>query len=1051
MPFKRLVFRVFTLLDGKRPLVLAVIGAAVALSLALSSRVGMEEDITAMLPVGDPAIDNLRETMRRFSSMNRMFVDVSVGAGHEDSLVKAADAMHAGLEGISGIRRVLYRFDEIGGPELYPFMLGIIPNIFTEEDAGLLEQRISPESIRTYLELARRQAAGPQGAALKHILPKDPIGMGQALLSRLAAAQAALGGGAIRDGRMTSADGRHVMTIIETDFPSSDAVRSEPLLREVFAIAASVKTAFARTKAEVAVTGGHRAALENGKMIRGDAVRTVLIGLLAMFATCAVAYRRKWPALLTFLPMLIGGAFALAVLSLLKNTLSAIAIGCGSIIAGISVDYAIHALYHLDNAGCDSRRQMAEIISEIAKPVVLGMLTTACAFLVMAFSSVPGHKQLGLFGALTVAFSALCSLLLLPMLIPVYRHDRPAQPLALTNLMARFFAFSRHYRRALAAAASAAAILAAFGVARLHFDGDLARFNGITKAAAADERLINSVWGDMMRMTGIVVEDKDGNAALEKAATLEKTLDSMMSAGSIPGYTSLAGLCPPVSEQKSNLERWRSFWNAGRAAALHADLAAIGAELGFRPDAFAPFLAAIESPPAPLTLEQWMESPLDPFVSQFVSLSADGAWIMSGARLPENADFKTLESAVREKLPDARILDKNALAERLAQTAKNDILKFAAFSYGVVVAALLLLTGSIAMVAAMLAPLSVGLLWTMGALGWAGMSLNIMNVIFVVFLAGVGVDYSLFLVTGKIEEFRGSKPLLPANGGSILLCALTTLCGFGALAFARHPALFSIGVTALAGMFFTASAAYAITPAVMDFFLNPIRRRLEAPAGRRPVDPARIAGIVAARYRFQGVFVEQYVFWKSKCDPLFAALDNVAPDKGLIVDAGCGYGLACFLLWESQPEREFLGIDHDREKIMIAQSAAAMRPCGAKFAEADMFTTDFPACACVLLSDSLHYWPPQAQDTLIAKAFSALLPGGMLALRDTFAEDAGYKTMAFWERFAVRIGFNKGGERLYYRTIEEIKTALAARGFRDITIVGKSGRGSNRLITATKP
>src|SRR2546421_590688 len=49
---------------------------------------------------------------------------------------------------------------------------------------------------------------------------------------------------------------------------------------------------------------------------------------------------------------------------------------------------------------------------------------------------------------------------------------------------------------------------------------------------------------------------------------------------------------------------------------------------------------------------------------------------------------------------------------------------------------------------------------------------------------------------------------------------------------------------------------------------------------------------VARLYRYQGKFVEQFVYWKMKLDPVFAALDVLCSRQGVILDLGCGYGVA---------------------------------------------------------------------------------------------------------------------------------------------------------------
>ena len=96
------------------------------------------------------------------------------------------------------------------------------------------------------------------------------------------------------------------------------------------------------------------------------------------------------------------------------------------------------------------------------------------------------------------------------------------------------------------------------------------------------------------------------------------------------------------------------------------------------------------------------------------------------------------------------------------------------------------------------------------------------NFIFVIFVIGVGGDYSLFMVLAELEPLRGYQERTASTGGAVTLCALTTLFGVGVLVLARHPALFSIGLTALLGISFSLLATLFLVPPCMNW----IGRRL---------------------------------------------------------------------------------------------------------------------------------------------------------------------------------------------------------------------------------
>ena len=72
---------------------------------------------------------------------------------------------------------------------------------------------------------------------------------------------------------------------------------------------------------------------------------------------------------------------AAVTLALCYQHLSAIATGFATIAIGITVDYAIYVIYHLDNAaGTLDREGVGRHVAQLVLPVTVGALTTIVAF-----------------------------------------------------------------------------------------------------------------------------------------------------------------------------------------------------------------------------------------------------------------------------------------------------------------------------------------------------------------------------------------------------------------------------------------------------------------------------------------------------------------------------------------------------------------------------------------------------------------------------------------------------------------------------------------------
>jgi SAM-dependent methyltransferase len=256
----------------------------------------------------------------------------------------------------------------------------------------------------------------------------------------------------------------------------------------------------------------------------------------------------------------------------------------------------------------------------------------------------------------------------------------------------------------------------------------------------------------------------------------------------------------------------------------------------------------------------------------------------------------------------------------------------------------------------------------------------------------------------------------------------------------------------------TVSALPRITPKNFDYSQGPValmrhceeivRAGLQAELDRINTPPV-VRRKVRRLYRYQGRYLEQYVFWKLWLDRMFPFLDKIVPRKGFILDLGCGPGLATHWLAQFTDTRTFLGVDYDADKIRTAQRTVGENE-RIRFELADILEMDYPACDAILLLDVLHYWRPEKQQAILKKARAALPPGGKLVLREA-AKAAGqaHRHTKVWEIYTTLLGLNLTREGLYFRTLTELQDDLKRAGFARTEVISEATKNSNTLIVAT--
>lgn len=128
-------------------------------------------------------------------------------------------------------------------------------------------------------------------------------------------------------------------------------------------------------------------------------------------------------------------------------------------------------------------------------------------------------------------------------------------------------------------------------------------------------------------------------------------------------------------------------------------------------------------------------------------------------------------------------------------------------------------------------PLAVGMGWSLEAMGAMNVSFNLANFFAVPIMIGLGVDSAVH-VLHRYKEGGPERFTLGATRRAVLLTALTTIIGFGALVIARHRGLYSLGVAMALGATGCMLSSLIVLPAALALLekVRPSHRSPQAPS-----------------------------------------------------------------------------------------------------------------------------------------------------------------------------------------------------------------------------
>ena len=785
-----------------------VVTLLLAASVAGALQIDFEEDVFALLPGDEPVVSEAQLAMHRFHGLERIVI--ALESDDPAALASAVDQADAGLRKLDDTRTVVSRIDRAAQEDIGSLYLGKAPLLFDEAMQSQVETRLNEAWYRAALQRYVDAQAGAEGIKVIDSFRGDPFGLDELTLRRFEKLNSGFAGKSDAQGRILSADGRVAILFVETDIPSGNTGKGRELMAAIDGVLGDLAGVTPH------VIGAHRSSVDNAEVLRTDMHLTVATSVLGVLFVFIVAFRAVTPIAVTLLSVVFGFALALGSQGWVHGELSAITAGFAAVLLGIAVDYGIHLVTIYGGLDGDRETRARSALRLFVKPGAAAMVTTIAAMMMLRFSEFDGLHQLsemavvGMVGAFLFAITA--GAMILRKVGP-----KPHSSAKVTNAIGRVLGARRKLAWPLVGLiVLITAVLAAF-LPGVGFDGDVTNLDGKSDATRNSEQVIATTFGqETLSRTLVVV----GGDTLEDALRAnDMAAHDLHSLGA--KYESAAWVLPATQTQHDNIARWGRFWNEARLVRVRKLVNEIGVphpsdpgrELKASERSLKPFFDKLNAPSEVLSPDAIRQRPVWLLLGNFVS-EQDGRWYIGTTTQLDASKMGQLKA----RQPAALVLNKAAFVGRMIEFIRNDLLLMGGMSLLLVVIILWFTFRTLREVAIALVPVAGAIVWTLGLMGMFDIPFNIINTLLTVFIAGLGVDYGIFFV----QTYRESRTRDEADrrlkhaGTGVLLAAVTTLFGFGSLALASHPALFSVGVTTTIGV----TAALVLTLAVVPTLLE---------------------------------------------------------------------------------------------------------------------------------------------------------------------------------------------------------------------------------------
>jgi uncharacterized protein len=793
--------------------VIALVGTLLFL-LALvffATKIKFEEDITRIIPQNEKS-DITAKVLQQLNFSDKITVIIEKEKnGTIDDLTETAYTLLDSLEQLNGyISEIQGRVNEENIQETFDFVYANLPLFLDATDYKNIQNKLTKDSIASQVDKNYKTLLSPTGIVAKDFILNDPLGISFIALKKLQ--QLNLGDDFyLHDGFVITKDNSKILLFITPKLAGTETEKNTLFVAKLDSIKTNINRSFV-SKTNVDFFGSTLIAVANAKQIKHDILSTVMISISVLILIFIFFYRKFYIPLIIFIPTIFGALLATASLYFLKGTISAISISIGAILLGVTVDYSLHILTHYKH-----NSDIQALYAEITKPIIMSSATTAISFLCLLFVNSEALKDLGVFAAISVVFSAVVALVLIPHL---YKSNQQIH--VKKTILDKIGAYPFHQNKIVIGICLLVILSSLFVFNKVTFNNDLAALNFVPKEIKAAEAKLESTTNLTSKSIYLASYGNSIDEVLTKNNHLFAKLNQYKTEQKILKFSSIGGLVLSKEEQLQKIENWNSFWRENSKEKLQKTLIEEGDKLGFKPTTHTSFYNLLNYSFEPIPFSDY--EAIDAFfLKEFVS-KKDNFYTITSLVKVSNSQRDSFVNDI-EKSSEYIAIDRKHMNETFLGKLKNDFGSLINYSLLAIVFILIIFFRRIELMLISVIPIVVTGIVTAGMIVWFGLELNIFSTIVCTLIFGIGVDFSIFMTSALQNEYTTGKNNLATYRTSILLAVITTVLSIGTLIFAKHPALKSISSVSLIGIFSAVIITFVFYPLLFKIaFTNRVKK-----------------------------------------------------------------------------------------------------------------------------------------------------------------------------------------------------------------------------------
>jgi len=670
------------------------------------------------------------------------------------------------------------------------------------------------------------------------------------------------------EGRLISRDGTVALMQLISQGDGNDAAYAMQLTSHLRDVIAPLQQGNPSVK--IGLTGMPVLGSDEADSMMHNLILGFLIALVGILLVFFVGFRRLLVPVSAAIPLVVGVIWSIGVTSITVGELNLFSLMAPVILLGLGIDYAIHIIAkYTENraAGMPMEEALMDVFHKIGRGLAVGALTTSAAFFAITIAGFKGMNDFGIVGGISVLGAFLSMIMVFPFLLTAFDRRLSAQRKSMSNvtfgILGPIADLFRRSRYIVAGGLVVLIVLGVFSISRLQIEKDILKIEPKGLESIRLQHLILDKFNFSIYTSYAMLDSLDSlyrkAQALEAKPTVKRT-------------ESLADILPSPSEQQSRREIINAISPAIAALSpsvdRHVDRASTLTELAdlkknlFQLKTLAymsgltRLVSAIEKAEGELattvtrvqTATEASISAVNGVVYQKLQLEyqslVDGTHNLAVARadIPSvyldrfqgkdgsylitiyPSEYVWTAQFTEKYLADlhAVVSDPTGMVPIWGEVIAKMIpgMLRATGAVLVVLAVLLIIDlRKVRRAVAILVPLLLSLFFTLALLPALGMKLNIVNIMALPLVLGIGIDdgvhlYHRYLVEGRIRR------TFVSTGKAITMTTLTTIMAMMSLVFSSHRGMISFAWVASIGVALCLALDLLLLPILIDLFEN---------------------------------------------------------------------------------------------------------------------------------------------------------------------------------------------------------------------------------------